>query len=85
MSALFKIVVAAFRALVFVALFGLAIKNSGPMELRFFFDQMWVAPVSAVILVVFFVGVTVGLTVALSVRLGPRIAPKLDSKARDGN
>jgi hypothetical protein len=37
----------------FIGLFGLAIKNSGPMELRFFLDQAWTAPISVVILAVF--------------------------------
>ncbi len=50
------------RLLVFIGLFGLAIKNSGPMELRFYFDQMWVAPVSAVVLISFALGVLLGLS-----------------------
>lgn len=50
------------RLLVFIALFGLAVKNSGPMELRFFFDQAWTAPVSVVVLASFALGVLLGLT-----------------------
>jgi uncharacterized integral membrane protein len=41
------------------------------MELRFFLDQAWTAPVSVVILAVFAVGVAVGLTAALGVFLRP--------------
>lgn len=54
------------RALLFFALLGLAIKNSGTMLLRFFFGQEWTAPVSLVILAVFTLGVAVGLTAAIS-------------------
>ncbi len=50
------------RIVVFIVLFGLAIKNSGPMELRFYFDQVWHAPVSVVVLASFSVGILVGLT-----------------------
>jgi uncharacterized integral membrane protein len=60
------------RIVVFIGLFGLAIKNSGPMELRFFLDQAWTAPISVVILAVFAIGVGVGLTMALGVFLNPR-------------
>ena len=71
MTYLIKILVWLLRATVFVGLFGLAIKNSGPMELRFFLDQAWTAPVSVVILAVFATGVVVGLTAALGVFLRP--------------
>ena len=66
MKTLINILVWLLRAVVFIALLGLSIKNSGPMELRFFFDQSWTAPVSVVVLVVFAAGVVVGLTAALS-------------------
>ena len=71
MSFLIKLLVWLLRVVVFVSLFGLAIKNSGPMELRFFFDQAWTAPMSMVVLVVFAFGVAVGLTAALGVFLRP--------------
>jgi putative membrane protein len=71
MTFLIKLLVWLLRILVFIGLFGLAIKNSGPMELRFFLDQSWTAPVSVVILAVFAVGVAVGLTAALGVFLRP--------------
>lgn len=50
------------RIVIFVVLFGLAVKNSGPMELRFYFDHVWQAPVSVVVLASFAVGILVGLT-----------------------
>ncbi|MCF8177433.1 MAG: LapA family protein [Sulfuritalea sp.] len=69
---MFKFLVWLLRIVVFIALFGLAIKNSGPMELRFFLDQAWTAPISVVILTVFAIGVVVGLTAALGVFLRPK-------------
>ena len=66
MKTIINILVWLLRAVVFIALLGLSIKNSGPMELRFFFDQNWTAPVSVVVLAVFAAGVVVGLTAALS-------------------
>jgi uncharacterized integral membrane protein len=66
LKTLINILIWLLRAVVFIALLGLSIKNSGPMELRFFFDQNWTAPVSVVVLAVFAAGVVVGLTAALS-------------------
>ncbi len=71
MNTLLRILVWFLRAIVFVGLFGLAIKNSGPIELRFFFERAWNAPLSVVILAVFAAGVAVGLTAALGVFLRP--------------
>ncbi|MDP2821819.1 MAG: LapA family protein [Sulfuritalea sp.] len=71
MTTLLKLLVWLLRIVVFVGLFGLAIKNSGPMELRFFLEQSWTAPISLVILTVFAIGVAVGLTAALGVFLRP--------------
>ena len=67
MSTLLKLLTWLLRVVVFVGLFGLAIKNSGPMELRFFLDQSWTAPISLVILAVFAIGVGIGLTAAMGV------------------
>jgi putative membrane protein len=50
------------RVIVFVALFGLAVKNSAPVELRFYLDGVWQAPLSLVILAAFFAGAVIGLT-----------------------
>ena len=76
MSTLLKLLVWLFRIVVFVGLFGLAIKNSGPMELRFFLDYAWTAPVSVVVLAVFAIGAAVGLTAALGVFLRPDRKPE---------
>lgn len=72
MTFLIKLLVWLLRIVVFIGLFGLAVKNSGPMELRFFLDQSWTAPASVVILGVFVLGVAVGLTAALGFFVNPR-------------
>ena len=53
------------RAVMFIMLFGLAIKNSGLVELRFFLNQGWQAPLSLVLLAVFTAGVVIGLAAAV--------------------
>lgn len=67
-----KFVVWVLRIIVFIALFGLAIKNSGPVDLRFFFDQMFTAPLSFVILATFVLGVLIGVTAAAVTMMGQR-------------
>jgi uncharacterized integral membrane protein len=67
-----RVVLWLLRAVVFVALFGLAIKNSAPVELRFFLDGVWQAPLSLVILAVFVAGVFLGLTVTAIRSAGER-------------
>ncbi len=54
------------RIVVFIALFGLAVKNSATIELRFYFDQAWQMPLSLALLVAFVAGVAVGLTAMLA-------------------
>ena len=54
------------RGVVFIALFGLAIKNSGLIDLRFYLGSVWQAPLSVVILVAFAAGAAIGLTAALA-------------------
>jgi lipopolysaccharide assembly protein A len=54
------------RLVIFVMLFGLGIKNSEPVELRFFLDLGWQAPLSLVLLVVFSAGTIIGLAAALA-------------------
>ena len=53
------------RGILFVMLLGLAIKNSGDVELRFFFDASWHAPLSLVVLVSVVFGAVIGLLVML--------------------
>jgi lipopolysaccharide assembly protein A len=60
-----KVLLWLLRGLVFIALFGLAVKNSDPVELRFYLDGAWQAPLSLVILAAFSVGAAVGLTAAV--------------------
>ncbi|HTH39181.1 MAG TPA: LapA family protein [Rhodocyclaceae bacterium] len=60
------------RIAVFIALFGLSIKNSGSVDLRFFFNQTFVAPLSLVLLLTFVLGVVVGVTALFSVFIGQR-------------
>jgi lipopolysaccharide assembly protein A len=54
------------RAFVFIVLFGLAIKNSTQVDLKFFFDQTWQMPLSLVILIAFGVGAAFGLSAVLA-------------------
>lgn len=53
------------RGILFIVLLGLAIKNSGEVELRFFFDAAWQAPLSLVILIALAAGVVLGLLALL--------------------
>lgn len=53
------------RGILFVILLGLAIKNSGDVELRFFFDAHWQAPLSLVLLIALTAGVVLGLLALL--------------------
>jgi len=64
---LIKVLVWLLRAVIFIMLFGLAIKNSGPVELRFFLNQGWQAPLSLVLLAAFTAGVVIGLGAGLGV------------------
>ena len=72
MKTLLRSLVWLLRIVVFIGLFGLAIKNSGPMELRFFLNHTWTAPVSVVVLAAFVIGVAVGLTATLGLSLRRR-------------
>ena len=60
------------RAMVFVALFGLAIKNSGPVEVRLYFDTLWQAPLSLVVLGCFAAGALIGATAAFATLIRQR-------------
>jgi uncharacterized integral membrane protein len=61
-----KILLWLLRGFVFIALFGLAVKNSEPVELRFYLDGAWQAPLSVVILLAFAAGAAVGLTATVT-------------------
>ncbi len=64
------------RGVLFVILLGLAIKNSGDVELRFFFDAHWQTPLSLALLIALVSGVVLGLLALLPqlVRQRRRIA-----------
>jgi len=49
------------RGVLFAILLGLALKNSGPVELHFFFDAHWQAPLVLVILVALVCGALLGM------------------------
>ena len=53
------------RGILFVILLGLAIKNSGDVELRFFFDASWQTPLSLALLGALVLGVVLGLLALL--------------------
>jgi lipopolysaccharide assembly protein A len=61
-----KVLVWLVRGIIFIALFGLAVKNSGPVDLRFFLGGAWQAPLSVVIVVAFAAGSVIGLTATLA-------------------
>ncbi|CAG4883420.1 LapA family protein [Georgfuchsia toluolica] len=60
------------RFVVFFALFGLAVKNSATVDLRFYFDRHVDAPLSLVVLGVFVLGVVVGISAATATLLRQR-------------
>lgn len=61
-----RILIWLLRAMIFVALFGLAIKNSEPVDLRLYFDTVWQAPMSIVVLGCFTAGILLGATAAFT-------------------
>ena len=67
-----RIIVWLLRGVVFLLLFGLAVKNSAPVELRFFLEGAWQAPLSLIILAAFVAGTFVGLTVTVVHSVGER-------------
>lgn len=60
------------RTLFFVALFGLAVKNSGSVELRLYFGNSWQAPLSLVILGSFVAGTIIGITAGFATMIRQR-------------
>lgn len=61
-----KVIGWSIRIAVFIVLFGLAIKNSTQVELKFYFDRAWQMPLSLVILIAFGVGAAFGLTAVMA-------------------
>ena len=60
------------RIVVFIALFGLAVKNSATVDLRFYFDRHIDAPLSLVVLGTFVLGVVIGISAAVTTLLKQR-------------
>ena len=60
------------RIVLLLLLFGLAAKNSGLVDLRLYFDSVWQAPLSLVVLVCFVAGVALGVSVAVFARVRQR-------------
>ncbi len=54
------------RAVVFILLFGLALKNSEPVDLNFFFNLHWRIPLDVVVLASVGVGAVLGLSAVFS-------------------
>lgn len=67
-----RILVWSLRIIIFIVLFGLAIKNSGPVELRLYFDNAWHVALSLVILGSFIAGTVVGITAGLATMIRQR-------------
>lgn len=59
-----KLLIWILRVVVFIALFGLAVKNSATVDLRFYFNRHLDAPLSLIVLVAFVLGLGVGVSVA---------------------
>lgn len=68
-----RILIWLLRAVIFVALLGLAIKNSEPVDLRLYFDVAWQVPLSMVVLGCFTAGVVLGATAAFSTWIQQRL------------
>lgn len=54
------------RIVLFLALFLFALKNTDPVSLRLYFDQVWQAPLALVLLVFFVAGAAVGVLATLA-------------------
>ncbi len=67
-----KVLVWLLRIVVFIALFGLAVKNSATVDLRFYFEKRLEAPVSLVLLGTFVLGVAIGVSVSVTTLLQQR-------------
>lgn len=67
-----RILVWSLRIIIFIMLFGLAIKNSGLVVLRLYFDNTWQVALSLVILSSFIAGTVVGITAGLATMIRQR-------------
>ena len=60
------------RLVLLLLLFGLALKNSGGVELKLYFDGSWQVPLSLLVLICFAAGVALGASTAILVRVRQR-------------
>lgn len=67
-----RIVIWLLRAIIFLILFGLAVKNSAPVDVRLYLDAVWQAPLSMVVLASFAAGALIGVTAALATLIRQR-------------
>ena len=76
-----------FRFLLFVLLFGFALKNSDPVTVRFYLGENWEASLALVILVCFGVGVAAGVSACFAYIYRQRreiLQLRKESRARPG-
>jgi len=76
------------RVFLFLALFLFALKNTDPVSLRLYFDQVWQAPLALVLLVFFVAGAAVGVLATLATvfrqrREISRLRRELNSRMRE--
>jgi lipopolysaccharide assembly protein A len=55
------------RLMLFLVLLGFALKNTAPVEVRFFLARSWQAPLSLVLFLFFAAGAAMGVAAALSI------------------
>ncbi|MFA7279465.1 MAG: lipopolysaccharide assembly protein LapA domain-containing protein [Sterolibacterium sp.] len=67
-----RIVIWLLRAIIFVALFGLAVKNSASVDVRLYLDTVWQAPLALVILASFAAGTLIGMTALVATLIRQR-------------
>ena len=67
-----RVLVWIIRFLLFVLLFGFAVKNAHVVELRFFFGKTWSSQLVFIILVTFAVGALIGVTATITSLLRQR-------------
>ncbi len=60
------------RAVLLLLLFGLAVKNSTPVELHLYFDALWQVPLSLLVLCCFAAGVALGASAAVFAQVRQR-------------
>ena len=67
-----RIVIWLLRTIIFVALFGLALKNSASVDVRLYLDTVWQAPLALVILASFAAGTLIGMTALVATLIRQR-------------